>query len=90
MTHGHFIDALNYHALAPVVLLYLAFLWAYKMAEVFLGRAPRVPSYTISGYALTTISIFWIVRLTAFFGMDNGLAVALHDNVIARLLRVMS
>jgi len=90
MAHGHFAEATHYHALAPVVLAYLLFLWGYKLIEVVRGRPPQLPTYTISACALVTMAVFWVARLTWFFGRGDGVAVVLHDNAIARLIRVFT
>lgn len=88
MTHGRFLDALEYHALAPAVLGYMTFLWIFKIVEVTRGRAPQLPVYKIGGTACLTLIGFWVIRLIYFFGFDHGVTVVLHDNAIARLSRL--
>jgi len=90
MTHGHFREAMSFNALAPLVLAYMAFLWGYKVIETVRGAAPKLPVYTIGGTACTTVVAFWIARLAFFFFRDDGIHVVLHDNVIARVIRLLS
>ena len=90
MTHGHFREAMSFNALAPLVLAYFVFLWGYKVIETVRGVPPRLPVYTIGGTACTTLVVFWIARLAFFFLHDDGFRVVLHDNVIARVMRLLS
>jgi len=88
-SHGKFREAFDYHALWPALLAYLVFLWIYQMIEVVRGEPPKLPTYKIGGAALVFLLGFWAVRLVWFFAHD-GLAVMAHDNVISRLIRLLS
>ena len=87
-THGAFREAFGYHALWPLVLGYLVFLWIYKLIETVRGRPPELPTYRIGGTAIAAILGFWGVRLAWFF-THGGLATMAHDNAFARLARVL-
>ena len=90
MTHGHFREAMTFNAIAPLVLAYVTFLWGYKVIEAVRGVAPRLPVYKIGGTACTTIVVFWIARLAFFFFKDDGLHVVLRENLILRVVRLLS
>lgn len=89
MTHGQFAEALRYHALAPAMLGYLAFLWVYKIIESVRGAPPRLPTSRIGAAAGLVVAGFWVVRLAAFFA-QGGLQVMARDNLLARLARLIS
>jgi hypothetical protein len=88
-THGQFREAFENHAIWPILLAYLVFLWIYQLVEVWRGEAPKLPTYKISAVAIFALLGFWAVRLAWFFS-HGGLAVMAHDNGIARLLRLLS
>lgn len=88
-THGHFREAFEYHAIWPLVLGYLAFLWGYKVVETVRGEPPKLPTYRIGGAALLILLGFWVVRLVWFFA-HGGVAIMAHDNGISRLIRMLS
>jgi hypothetical protein len=88
-THGLFREAFEFHAIWPLLLGYLVFLWAYQVLEVVRGEPPRLPTSRIGATALFVLLGFWVVRLAWFFA-HGGLAVMAHDNVIARLIRALS
>jgi hypothetical protein len=87
-THGHFRAAFEFHAIWPLVLGYMGFLWLYQLIEVVRGEPPALPVYKIAGTALVGLLCFWALRL-AFFFQGGGLAVMAHDNLIARLGRLL-
>jgi hypothetical protein len=89
MTHGRFAEALTYHALAPAMLGYMAFLWGYKILESVRGTPPPLPTSRIGAAAGLAVAGFWLVRLALFFAR-GGLQVMAHDNLVARLLRLAS
>ncbi len=89
MTHGRLAEALSYHALAPAVLAYLAFLWIYKMIESARGMPPPLPTHRIGAAAAIGMTCFWIVRLALFF-CEGGLDVVARENIISRLLRLLA
>src|SRR5258706_6025184 len=43
VTHGRLREAFEYHAIWPLVLAYLAFLWIYKIVEAVRGEPPKLP-----------------------------------------------
>ena len=88
-THGQFREAFSYHAIWPLLLGYLVFLWIYKIVETVRGQPPKLPTYRIGGGAILVLLGFWVIRLIWFFNHD-GLATMVHDNGIARLIRVFS
>jgi hypothetical protein len=88
-THGHFREAFEFHALWPLLLAYLVFLWIYQIMEVVRGVPPKLPTYKIGGAAIIVLLGFWVVRLVWFFS-HGGLSVMAHDNAIARLIRFFS
>jgi hypothetical protein len=89
LTHGHVGEALAFHPLAPFLLLYAAFLWAYKVVESARGRPPELPTATIGGAACLIVVGFWFVRLGVFFA-QGGAAVMARDNLVARIVRLLS
>jgi hypothetical protein len=88
-THGLFREAFEFHALWPLILGYLVFLWIYQLVEVVRGEPPRLPTYKIAGTALVVLLAFWVLRLAWFFS-HGGLETMRHDNGIARILRLFS
>jgi hypothetical protein len=88
-THGLFREAFAFHAIWPLVLAYLTFLWIYKLVEVVRGEPPKLPTYKIGGTAIIVLLGFWVVRLAWFFS-HGGLAEMAHNNAIARLIRFFS
>jgi hypothetical protein len=88
-THGLFREAFEFHALWPLILSYIVFLWIYQLVEVVRGEPPKLPTYKIGGAALVVLLGFWVLRLAWFFS-HGGLAVMAHDNLLARLLRLFS
>jgi hypothetical protein len=89
MTHGRFSEALAFHPLAPAMLGYITFLWVYKIAESVRGTPPRLPTSRIGAAAGLVVAGFWVVRLVFFFA-QGGLQVMAHDNLVSRLLRLIS
>lgn len=89
VTHGHFVEAIAFHPLIPFLLLYLAFLWVYKIVECVRGEPPRLPTSKIGGVALGIMLGFWVLRLGFFFA-QGGLAVMARDNLVARVMRLLS
>jgi hypothetical protein len=88
-THGHFGEALAFHPLWPLILLYFAFVWAYKLTETARGRAPELPTSRISAVACLVLLGFWALRLGFFFA-QGGLSQVAHENLVARLWRLLS
>lgn len=88
-SHGRFREAFDYHALWPLVLAYAVFLWIYQTATAVRGEPPKLPSARIAGAALFVLLAFWAVRLVWFFS-HGGAGTMAHDNIVARLLRVLS
>jgi hypothetical protein len=88
-THGLFREAFEFHALWPLLLGYLVFLWIYQLVEVVRGEPPKLPTSKIGGAAIVVLLGFWIVRLAWFFA-HGGLAAMAHDNAIARAIRFFS
>ena len=88
-THGLFREAFEFHAIWPLILGYLVFLWIYKLVEVVRGEPPKLPTSRIGGTALVILMGFWVLRLAWFF-THGGLAAMGHDNAISRLLRCFS
>jgi hypothetical protein len=89
VTHGQPGKAFEFHAIWPLLLGYLVFLWIVQMLEVVRGEPVKLPTYRIGGTAIVVLLGFWVVRLAWFFAHD-GLAVVAHDNVISRLIRLFS
>ncbi len=89
MTHGHFGEAVAFHGLAPFLLLYFAFLWGCKIVECVRGRPPRLPEYKIGATALGILLGFWALRLVFFFA-EGGLSIMARDNLVSRLLRLVT
>ena len=89
MTHGHFAEAAAFNGLAPAILAYLAFLWVYKIVESARGTPPPLPTARIGGTAFAVVTGFWVLRLGFFFA-QGGLGVMARDNLVARLLRLLS
>lgn len=89
-THGRFREAFQYHAIWPLLLAYLGFLWIYEIMESVRGEPPKLPASTsrIGAAMIFTLFGFWAVRLAWFF-THNGLAVIAHDNALARLVRLL-
>ena len=88
VTHGRPREAFDYHPLWPLLLGYFIFLWIYQIVETVRGEPPKLPTYRIAGIAISVLLGFWVVRLVWFFA-HGGLAIMAHDNVIARLVRVV-
>ena len=89
LTHGHFMESLAFYPLLPPLLLYAAFLCAYKIIEHVRGTPPALPTYKISGVAIWVMMGFWVVRLGFFFA-EGGLETMAHDNLVSRLMRLFS
>src|SRR5258706_6131196 len=81
-TQGQFREAFQYHAIWPLLLGYIVFLWIYQVAETVRGEPPKLPTYKIGGAAIFVLLGFWAVRLAWFFA-HGGLRVMEHDNAIA-------
>lgn len=85
--HGRFREAFGYHALWPLILGYVVFLWIFQMATAVRGRPPKIPSARIAGAAFLGLLLFWAVRLVWFFS-HGGVETMRHDNLVARLGRL--
>ena len=88
-THGQFREAFRHHAIWPLLLGYLAFLWIYQIVETVRGEPPKLPTSRIGAGAIFVLLGFWVVRLAWFFA-HGGLAVMAHDNLFRRLERLFS
>jgi len=88
-SHGRFHEAFQFHPLWPLILAYFAFLWVYQIMESAKGEPPKLPTYRIAAVAIFVLLGFWAVRLAWFFS-HGGLTTMAHDNVVARLLRILS
>lgn len=87
-THGHLAEAYAFHPLWPLVLAYFGLIWIYKILEEARGAPPRLDTWRISAYAVVATFTFWVLRLGFFFA-QGGLQVVLHDNLAARLWRLL-
>lgn len=89
LTHGHVGEAVAFQPLVPFILLYSGFLCAYKIIELARGTPPALPTYRIAAVSIWVMMGFWVVRLGFFFA-QGGMETVAHDNLIARLARILS
>jgi hypothetical protein len=87
--HGHLAEAFAFHPLWPLILAYFVFIWIYKLVDETRGTPPRLDTYRVSAVACVAVVSFWFLRLGFFFA-QGGLQVVAHDNLVARLARVLS
>lgn len=88
-THGHWSEAYAFHPLWPLLLAYFGLISAWRVHELVRGRPPRLDGARVSFYAAVALSTFYVLRLVVFFA-HGGLAVMWEDNVVARVLRLLS
>ena len=82
-------ESFAFHPVWPLLLGYFGLISAYKVVEEVRGRPPRLDGSRVSFYAAVAISTFYVLRLGVFFA-DGGLGVMWENNLVARLVRLLS
>ena len=84
MVHLQFNKAIDFHLLAPVLLLYLTVAWVRALFHI----RPKGKWWNRLGkWMIFAFMIFYCGRMVMFFSTPEGLASPLKKNIFSRMIR---